>query len=113
MSATVGSDVPTVTPAPRPRFGRTFWTLNVIEMWERLAYYNLRVMAPIYIMQADNPGGLHLTAKDKGTIYAWWAIFQAQTIMPGINTPLLTRSQTRGRMISTPSRSSRCGRLGS
>ena len=34
-------------------------------------------MAPIYIMQADNPGGLHLTALDKGTIYAWWAVFQS------------------------------------
>ena len=46
-------------------------------MWERLAFFNLRVMAPIYIMQADNPGGLHLTAADKGTIYAWWAAFQS------------------------------------
>jgi len=46
-------------------------------MWERLAFYNVRVMAPIYIMQADNPGGLHLTAADKGTIYAWWAAFQS------------------------------------
>ena len=61
----------------RPRFSRTFWVLNTIEMWERLAFYNLRVMAPIYIMQADNPGGLHLTAADKGTIYAWWAAFQS------------------------------------
>ena len=59
------------------RFGRTFWVLNTIEMWERLAFYNLRVMAPIYIMQADNPGGLHLTAGDKGIIYAWWAVFQS------------------------------------
>lgn len=64
-------------PPEKPRFGRTFWTLNTIEMWERLAYYNLRVMAPIYIMQADNPGGLHLTAADKGSIYAWWAAFQS------------------------------------
>lgn len=62
---------------PKAQFGRAFWTLNTIEMWERLAYYNLRVMAPIYIMQVDNPGGLHLTALDKGTIYAWWAIFQS------------------------------------
>ena len=62
---------------PPPRFGRTFWILNTIEMGERLAFYNLRVMAPIYIMQADNPGGLHLTAADKGTIYAWWAAFQS------------------------------------
>ena len=64
-------------PAAKPHFGRTFWTLNTIEMWERLAFYNLRVMAPIYLMQADNPGGLHLTAQDKGIIYAWWAVFQS------------------------------------
>src|SRR3990170_3942986 len=62
---------------PKRRFGRAFWILNSIEMWERLAFFNLRVMAPIYIMQADNPGGLHLTAADKGTIYAWWAAFQS------------------------------------
>lgn len=69
---------PVLSSAPvKPRFGRVFWALNSIEMWERLAFYNLRVMAPIYIMQADNPGGLHLTAVDKGTIYAWWAIFQS------------------------------------
>ena len=63
--------------SPGRRFHHTFWLLNSIEMWERLAFYNLRVMAPIYIMQADNPGGLHLTARDKGIIYAWWAIFQS------------------------------------
>jgi dipeptide/tripeptide permease len=63
--------------APRPGFPASFWMLNTIEMWERLAYYNLRVMAPIYIMQASDPGGLHLTAGQKGTIYAWWAAFQS------------------------------------
>ncbi len=66
------------TPSPaKTRFASSFWMLNTIEMWERLAYYNLRVMAPIYIMQADDPGGLHLTAANKGTIYAWWAVFQS------------------------------------
>src|SRR3989338_10186273 len=70
---------PTATTAPSPnqKFGRTYWILSGIEMWERLAFYNLRVIAPIYIMQADNPGGLHLSAMDKGTIYAWWAAFQS------------------------------------
>jgi dipeptide/tripeptide permease len=71
------ASTPSETSSTKPRFGRTFWALNTIEMWERLAFYNLRVMAPIYIMQADNPGGLHLTAADKGTIYAWWAAFQS------------------------------------
>lgn len=74
----MSNETQTPSPGNPPRkFGRTFWILNSIEMWERLAYYNLRVMAPIYIMQADNPGGLHLTAANKGTIYAWWAIFQS------------------------------------
>ncbi len=69
------ANAPEPTP-PKARFGRAFWTLNVIEMWERLAFFNLRVVAPIYIMQADNPGGLHLPATEKGFIYAWWAAFQ-------------------------------------
>ncbi len=53
-----------------------FFQLNFIEMMERLAYNSVRVVAPIYIMQADNAGGLRLTAADKGTLYAWWAIVQ-------------------------------------
>ena len=59
------------------KFSGNFWLLNTIEMGERFAYYNLRVVAPIYIMQADNPGALHLTAADKGAIYSWWALFQS------------------------------------
>ncbi len=57
--------------------GRAFWMLNTIEMWERLAYFAVRTVVPIYIMQADDPGGLHLTAADKGTIYGVWFILQS------------------------------------
>ena len=76
MPDAILAESPAAAPA-KTRFSRTFWVLNTLEMWERLAFYNLRVMAPIYIMQADNPGSLHLTASDKGTIYAWWAAFQS------------------------------------
>ncbi len=55
----------------------TYWLCNVIEMWERLAYYVLRPVAPIYIAQATDPGGLQLTQGHKGWIYMWWAIFQS------------------------------------
>jgi len=48
-----------------------------MEMWERLAYYGVRVVLPIYIAQADEPGGLHFTQGDKATIYAWWFVFQS------------------------------------
>ena len=64
--------------APEPKaFGRTYWMLNSIEAFERLAYFGIRAVVPIYIMQATEPGGLHLTAVHKGIIYAWWAIFQS------------------------------------
>jgi len=54
-----------------------FWMLNIIEMFERLAYYSVRSVVALYIMQADDPNGLHFTAADKGTIYAFWFAFQS------------------------------------
>ena len=68
------------SPADQPQkrgFGGTYWFCNAVEMWERLAYYTLRPVAAIYIMQADDPGGLHLTADHKGWIFLWWFIFQS------------------------------------
>lgn len=67
-----------------PERGRTFfgfpfgyWSLCGIEMFERMAYFLVRVVVAVYIMQADEPGGLHLTAADKGTIFSWWFVFQS------------------------------------
>jgi MFS family permease len=54
-----------------------YWMLNIIEMFERLAYYSIRSVVALYIMQADDPHGLHFTAADKGTIYAFWFAFQS------------------------------------
>ncbi len=54
-----------------------YWMLNGIEMWERMAYFAVRSVVAIYIMQADDPGGLHFTAMQKGQIYGWWFIFQS------------------------------------
>jgi dipeptide/tripeptide permease len=59
------------------RMPRAFWMVNVMEMLERLAYYGVRVVVPIYIAQADSPGGLHFTMAQKGDIYFWWALVQA------------------------------------
>jgi dipeptide/tripeptide permease len=60
---------------------RPFWMVNIMEMLERLAYYGVRVVIPIYIAQADEIGGLHFSQSDKGTIFFWWAIFQSLTPM--------------------------------
>jgi MFS family permease len=64
-------------PHPHQAFGRTYWMLNSIEMFERLAYFGIRYVVPIYIMQASEPGGLHMTAMHKGWVYMWWAILQS------------------------------------
>jgi len=55
--------------------------VNIMEMFERLAYYGVRVVIPIYIAQADEIGGLHFTQTDKGIIFLWWALFQSLTPM--------------------------------
>jgi dipeptide/tripeptide permease len=54
-----------------------YWMLNIIEMWERMAFFLVRSVVAIYIMQADEVHGLHFTAMQKGTIYAWWGVFQS------------------------------------
>src|SRR5215831_383295 len=59
------------------RFPRAFWMVNIMEMLERLAYYGVRVVIPIYIAQADEVHGLHFTQTQKGEIFFWWALVQA------------------------------------
>lgn len=56
---------------------RSYWMVNVMEILERLAYYGMRVVIPIYIAQADEINGLHFTQMQKGTIFAWWALVQS------------------------------------
>jgi dipeptide/tripeptide permease len=56
---------------------RAYWMVNIMEMFERLAYYGIRVVIPIYIAQADEINGLHFSQVDKGIIFMWWAIVQS------------------------------------
>src|SRR5215831_19493194 len=58
------------------RLPRAFWMLNIMEMFERLAYYGVRVVIPIYIAQADEIHGLHFTQSQKGFIFMLWALVQ-------------------------------------
>jgi POT family proton-dependent oligopeptide transporter len=58
------------------RLPRAYWMVNVMEMLERLAYYGVRVVIPIYIAQADEIGGLHFSQSDKGLIFMMWALVQ-------------------------------------
>ncbi|MBS2017037.1 MAG: MFS transporter [Deltaproteobacteria bacterium] len=58
-------------------FPKRFFLGCGIEMWERLAYYGVRSVIPIYIAQANDPGGLHFTQAQKGSIFAAWALVQS------------------------------------
>jgi len=58
-------------------YPHAFWMVNLIEMVERCAYYGVRTVIPIYIAQADEPGGLHFSQTDKGLIFLVWAVIQS------------------------------------
>lgn len=58
-------------------FPFAFWVLIAMEMLERLAYYGVRTVIPVYIAHADEPGGLHFTSTQKGTIFMGWAVVQS------------------------------------
>lgn len=58
-------------------FSRTFWIANTVEMLERLAYYGLRTVLPIYLVLAVESGGPQFDHIQKGAIFAWWALVQS------------------------------------
>lgn len=61
-------------------FSPAFWSSNGIEMVERWAYYGVRAVLSIYIVDAVARGGLEFTHIQKGFIYAWWAVITS--LMP-------------------------------
>ncbi len=54
---------------------RNFWVANTMEAFERLAFYGVRLVLPLYLVGAKGQG-LGLSYKEKGLIYMLWAIFQ-------------------------------------
>ncbi len=54
---------------------RNFWVANTMEAFERLAFYGVRLVLPLYMVGAKGQG-LGLSYKEKGLIYMLWAIFQ-------------------------------------
>ncbi|MCB9796031.1 MAG: MFS transporter [Alphaproteobacteria bacterium] len=58
-------------------FTRVFWVANTMEMLERLAYYGLRTVLPIYMVLSLEEGGPQFDHVQKGMIYAWWAAVQS------------------------------------
>ncbi|MFO0679672.1 MAG: MFS transporter [Polyangiaceae bacterium] len=85
MTSPGGTPAPTSPPRPGVlsqirSFGRPFWAANVMELVERLAYYGVRVVIPIYIASSEDPGGLHFSNTEKAQILMPWAV--VQTLLP-------------------------------
>ena len=98
MSDSLSASGESISPK-QSAFGQTYWMLNSIEMFERLAYFGIRAVVPLYIMQATEPGGLHLTALHKGWIAAAGVDVVTQE-PPLASNPLLQYSSPR--LIVTP-----------
>lgn len=67
----------------KPSFGQqirslpaNFWYANFMEILERLAFFGVRAIAPLYLVRKADENGLGLTYTDKGDIYMWWALIQ-------------------------------------
>ncbi len=57
-------------------FPRTFWVANLIEMFERLAFYGVVMVRGIYVIAAVELGGLGFTHMQRATVFAVWALIQ-------------------------------------
>lgn len=53
-----------------------FWFANWLEANERLAFFGVRAIAPLYMVYAVAEGGIGLSYAEKGTIYFVWALVQ-------------------------------------
>lgn len=59
------------------QFERAFWSANVMEIIERWAYYGVRTVLSLYIVDAVANGGLEFNHIQKGSIYGAWALVQS------------------------------------
>ena len=55
--------------------GWNFWVANIMEAAERLAFFGVRAVLPLYMVAAKGQG-IGLSYKEKGLIYMIWAILQ-------------------------------------
>jgi len=53
-----------------------FWFANFMEILERLAFFGVRAVAPLYLVKTAGDNGLGLDYVAKGQIYTVWALIQ-------------------------------------
>ena len=53
-----------------------FWYANLMEIFERLAFFGVRAIAPLYLVKEASENGLGLDYNAKANIYFTWALIQ-------------------------------------
>jgi dipeptide/tripeptide permease len=56
---------------------RAYWVCIVMELLERMAYYGVRLVVPVFLVLAPSEGGPGLSHGEKGQILAMWAAMQS------------------------------------
>ena len=73
-------------PAPQPAlslrqqlaaFDGVFWICIFMELMERMAYYGVRLVVPVYLVLGQSAGGPGLNHIEKGYILASWGAMQS------------------------------------
>jgi dipeptide/tripeptide permease len=59
------------------QFGPIYWIANWMELVERYAYYGVRVVLPVFMVEAIANGGPEFTHVQKGSVYGTWALVQS------------------------------------
>ena len=57
-------------------FPANFWYANLMEAFERLAFFAVRAITPLYLVASSGQNGLGLDFAEKGLIYMVWAFLQ-------------------------------------
>jgi dipeptide/tripeptide permease len=80
----------TVTAPPARRgFSRTFWIANVMELFERAAYYGMNSVLAVYLTRAVARGGLGFGEQDVGLLQS--VVYAATYVLPILGGALADR----------------------
>lgn len=77
------------TPPARRGFPRTFWIANVMELFERAAYYGMNSVLAVYLTQTVAQGGLGFAEQDVGLLQG--VVYAATYVLPILGGALADR----------------------
>jgi proton-dependent oligopeptide transporter, POT family len=83
------STLATDTPRARSGFPATFWLANVMELFERAAYYGMNSVLSIYLTNSVASGGLGATVEETGFLTS--IIYAATYVLPILGGALADR----------------------